>query len=510
MKKSHFSGLIMLLLAGSQVSAQQKFTYDLTNLPPEKTESVKFNKPFQIIVNHVNKKVWKVDDAKTDANLNTTVPDALTGIKAPSFLFLHGLPAAPALAQTPAKDKATHGKETHPKESIEIAFEEIQHCADKLNGAILFYNKLSDLAEVCDPGVDVPGMAKTLARNYLSAADAGQTRSQLYKQMKDTLFGLRPRAEELVAWLKKAIPEYIETVNHQVDLAITEDEKGIAELKKELSNPRLSRDDRKSFEEKLKGFEDDRLKQVQGKEGFKKAVSELTDNLGEAEKTVADMFDFDKDNKLFTIVKQFSVTANPANYIYTSDVYIPKKDQTTVTLTFTPQDLTDCDIPDKKSTTLTFNATGGLKIDFSTGLFVNGGSEDFLGRTYYYQNLTDTTRQIISAQRGKRLMLSIGGLVHFYKRSPSVVKLGGSIGASTTADFDDLNFHIGPSLILGNKNRVILTAGMTLKSSKVLDQQLQMNTSYAVKASPDDIPTVSVFPKVGWFVGVSYNLNLDL
>ena len=89
-----------------------------------------------------------------------------------------------------------------------------------------------------------------------------------------------------------------------------------------------------------------------------------------------------------------------------------------------------------------------------------------------------------------------------------MVKVGGSLGVSTTADFADLNFHAGPSLIIGDKDRFILTAGLTLKSSKVLDQGLDVDQVYNNLKLPDDVPTVSVFPKAGWFIGVSYNINL--
>ena len=104
-------------------------------------------------------------------------------------------------------------------------------------------------------------------------------------------------------------------------------------------------------------------------------------------------------------------------------------------------------------------------------------------------------------------MLSVGALMHFYKRTTSCAKIGGSIGVSTTADFETLNFHAGPSIIIGNENRFIITGGITLKSSQQLDRQLEMKKTYGTNESPDEIPTVSFFPKVGAFIAITYNVS---
>ena len=45
--------------------------------------------------------------------------------------------------------------------------------------------------------------------------------------------------------------------------------------------------------------------------------------------------------------------------------------------------------------------------------------------------------------------------------------------------------------------------------NQVPDQQLVTSTVYKTLLSPGDIPTVGVFPKMGWFVSLTYNLNLD-
>ena len=82
-----------------------------------------------------------------------------------------------------------------------------------------------------------------------------------------------------------------------------------------------------------------------------------------------------------------------------------------------------------------------------------------------------------------------------------------SPGLSTSAGFDQLNFHLGVSLIFGNKNRLLVTGGLTLRETKILDRNFDLDTAYETSALPESPPTISVFPKAGYFISLTYNFS---
>lgn len=194
-------------------------------------------------------------------------------------------------------------------------------------------------------------------------------------------------------------------------------------------------------------------------------------------------------------------------FTYTSEVMTAITDEVKFTLTIEPTEINTCDLNGKRIIVVKVKVKGGLKIDFSTGAFFNGGSNKFLGNTYYYRNIDENSRLITTAERGSRNMLSVGALMHFYRRSVKKVNLAGSVGVSTTANLSDLNFHIGPSVLLGRKDRIAISAGLTLKSSPVLDRQLEVDKVYSKLQSPDEIPTVQAFPVAGYFFAITYNFS---
>jgi hypothetical protein len=46
---------------------------------------------------------------------------------------------------------------------------------------------------------------------------------------------------------------------------------------------------------------------------------------------------------------------------------------------------------------------------------------------------------------------------------------------------------------------------MTFREAEELDKHYQLNTIYPEDALPGNPPTVKVFPKSGWFAGLTYN-----
>lgn len=496
--------LALIQIALCSVLRGQVRTYDYKTLPAEVKETVYYKVPVTVVIRNINKKVYKVASEKATTNFNIALPDGLKGLKAPSFLFLAPLPVSGAPA-APSVDSVS------PVDAIKNAFAMLNQKSLRLRDAIWYGNDIGHVAQSCDDsGTAIIDKVQQLTQTYLYGSGSlpgGRTKSDLGLLLSDTLEKLYPDVPGILENLDRNVKQYTHDMQQAIDDQQATTQSNIDELEKDLPSKKGADHTRQL--ELIKEQKDLMSALTKGKKQFDAFSSELQEKLKEAHEAGEAILSFKKEDKFYVLENLYKVLTSASTYSYTADPFIPKKDEVKLTLTVSPNEVNGCNIPDVKTTVFTFKVTGGLKMDFSTGIFFNSGSESFLGKSYYWQNLSDTTRKLMTAQRSHRLMLSVGGLLHFYQRSPAFVKLGGSFGASTTAGFDEFNFHAGPSLILGNKNRVVLTAGVTFKSSKVLDQQLTEGGTYQTKYSPDAIPTVAVFPKLGGFLAISYNLNLD-
>ena len=97
--------------------------------------------------------------------------------------------------------------------------------------------------------------------------------------------------------------------------------------------------------------------------------------------------------------------------------------------------------------------------------------------------------------------------MHIYKRTTKKVNWAISPGLSASTDFDQLNFHLGGSAIFGHKNRIVITAGVTLRESKILDKSFKLDTEYNTADLPEAPPAIKVFPRFGYFLSLTYNFS---
>jgi hypothetical protein len=489
-------------------------TIDFNKLEGEYKTTVPYKGSKAIIINNLNRKLFDIEDAKVERDYNTDMPSSLTGIKLPSFLSLGGLPklsrGAAAKPSPFDKKKRLDSEENHPEIAIPYYLDEIKRRAEKLDYSAFLYNEISALTITCLKSSDIFDRANNLVDLYLhdSASSCALSSGDLFSELRDSLLDMRRGAEALLQHLDVKIPEYIQLIQKQLEDEKTAYDEAVLAEEAKLKNPLLTRVQKQRAEESLSTNKNLSHKVSNKMKEFSGISKELQDDLKEAEDAIKQMYNYEKEDKPRILLKLFSLVSSGNLFRYTVILQKAKKDVTTFTFTVKPKELTTCSVIDKRVIEVKVETMGGIKVDFSTGVFVNVGDDDFLGRTYYYKNLIgDTTREILSAERPNRLMLSIGALAHIYARSSSKLKLAGSLGVSTTADFETLNFHAGPSLIFGKEDRLILTGGLTMKTSALLDRQLEMSQPYHIKESPDEIPTVNVFPKTGLFIALTYNIS---
>ena len=176
-----------------------------------------------------------------------------------------------------------------------------------------------------------------------------------------------------------------------------------------------------------------------------------------------------------------------------------------------------------------FNIKGGIKIDFSTGVFITGlDDKDFIQTSlrFRYSDSTvtpgivnrDTTGNLLQANRGKQ-NFNTGFFVHVYPRTGRFI----NAGLATGVIFNNSQFSwlLGGSLIfrMGNA-RLSLVGGLAFGKEKRLDAN-QSQYLYDAKAFPtsagpyekDKLPrfftdtNISTYDKrtTSWFAGITYN-----
>jgi hypothetical protein len=223
-----------------------------------------------------------------------------------------------------------------------------------------------------------------------------------------------------------------------------------------------------------------------------------------AKESVAEMKKFKDENKIQDLINNYNMI-NYSNFTFTSEPVQIKADEVKFDIKINSNKQLPCNIPSKTNISETYKTIGGWKLDFSSGIFFNGGNEDFIGRELQYIPLDNSTVTIQTKDGGKRLLLSLGALMHIYYRREGSVNWAVSPGLSTTTAFDGIIFHLGGSAIFGWQNRIVLTAGISLREAKVLDRNYHFDQHYATTDLPENPPTIKVFPKSGYFVSLTYN-----
>ncbi|MFY7936977.1 MAG: hypothetical protein ACOVOQ_06365 [Flavobacterium sp.] len=195
-----------------------------------------------------------------------------------------------------------------------------------------------------------------------------------------------------------------------------------------------------------------------------------------------------------------------SNWTYYVNPVAIDKDLTVISVTILPKEVLSC-TPQAKTYEINVKSINGVKIDFSTGLFLNFGGNNFRDQTYRYEDIEDNTDQqkIIRNDSKNVIFPSVGTLMHVYKRTASDFNVGLTFGLSTK-DFEKLNYHFGGSLILGSNKRFILSSGVTLTKANLISDNYYEGQIVNKATSPETIPTSS-FNRIGYFTSLTFNLT---
>ncbi|AZA77941.1 hypothetical protein EG347_10620 [Chryseobacterium sp. G0186] len=141
--------------------------------------------------------------------------------------------------------------------------------------------------------------------------------------------------------------------------------------------------------------------------------------------------------------------------------------------------------------------TGGIRFDFSVGTVFDFGTID---RKY-----TLDSNSAIQRLDNNKYNPTIAGIFHASFRNSSDFAWGLSLGASFTTGLSFNSIFPGVSLLMGKRNKIILTAGPSFRLVDELKanykEGMQLNNSLA----DEDLLTKNF--RIGGFVGISYNLT---
>jgi hypothetical protein len=211
-------------------------------------------------------------------------------------------------------------------------------------------------------------------------------------------------------------------------------------------------------------------------------------------------------NDQTSFINKRIASINESNYTINSEKLKAKiADEIQYTVSIKPKSWVPCEVEDK-TFKINYKVQGGVKVDFSTGIFVNIGNNDFDGNTYFLDS-TATIRQLDKSS--KAIIPSIGGLLHVYYRNVGVFNLGISGGASITTDLKISNFHLGPSIIFNTNNeilnRFVFSGGFTWRPVDELSSRYTVGTAVDQNLTIEQLQVKRY--KRGGFIALTWKLT---
>ncbi|WP_394774727.1 hypothetical protein [Flavobacterium sp.] len=483
--------MFVCVLFTHQVLAQNEETIKIDFLKPGqelKDRNLEYKTKYILKIENINRNLYKVESAITSENVNATMPDIFKGIKLPGYLNL----AVPKISSTTGPLAASPISRSNYKTTIEGHLKTINESNATFKKTAVLNNDFINLFNTCNTEY------KIIEQNLIDKVNTYlgskvTDRATQSDKIKSTLENVINSSETARDQLDLVVPKY----TYEIDKEIKSNTKVILKWEKEPVNKKDAKYDRS-----LIAYE----KAKDENESYTKLKDSINAVIVKTNESVATMIKFRDENKINELVNNYNII-NESNFTFTSEPILVKTDETKFDIKITSDKLLPCNLTDKVHILETLKTKGGWKIDFSTGIFFNGGNDDFMGRELQYQPITDSTVTIKNKDGGDRILLSLGALMHIYRRTGKSVNYALSPGLSTTTAFDGVNFHLGASVLLGYKNRLVITGGLVLREAKILDKNYNYNTEYLKKEIPESPPTIKVFPKAGWFFSLTYNFS---
>jgi hypothetical protein len=203
-----------------------------------------------------------------------------------------------------------------------------------------------------------------------------------------------------------------------------------------------------------------------------------------------------------------SVLQNPTAYEMSSSPIQPLEDYVTFEIEIKNRDdQSQYEYNDERKFVYMEYTQGGVRFDFSTGVVF-----DFGNQPTSYQ-LTDAdvnnNKQIIGTSKNV-FTPTLAGMFHTSFRRNGMWAFGLTLGASLNVETFQLNsLFPGISLLIGKKQKFVITTGPAFKQVETLKSNYETDTPYNEANLPSSSDLTSKQFKIGYFVGITYNLTKE-
>lgn len=461
--------LLSLVVCCKIVTAQQEIDMNKISDTLSDIKKIENKKKVYIKIINVNKDLYDVTINGSKISYNTEAPTLLT-------LATFALPPEIPFKRAPSVTELSHEMVTvvdlntreqnsstctatfiEQKDIISKQLQAFKTTINNINSAINYYNYLGQIQKKCVTDMNsVVTEKNTAAKRVFGQIDTPSIRS---------FFSTNYRAAEVSYQAIQTALNKIDSLIHHANCPASESGK----MKSLMYTDR----------------EQDVLK----------AVDKIYEQ-------VSDMITNDQAS---LVINRFT-SINPSNFTVTSETIQAKQaDKIQFTVSIKPKNWIPCDAVEKNFK-VTYKVKGGIKVDFSSGIFGSFGKAAFQGHSYYLDSLQTIRRFTSSA---KSFIPSIGGLLHVYYRSGGNINSGIAAGASVTTDLKITNFHAGVSFMLNVDNEILnrlaLTGGLTWRYAKDLSPSYTEGTAVDKTLTIDQLETGKY--KQGWFVALTWNLT---
>lgn len=155
-----------------------------------------------------------------------------------------------------------------------------------------------------------------------------------------------------------------------------------------------------------------------------------------------------------------------------------------------------------------FHIVNGVKIDISPSIIIDYGLAD---PSYYFEKSEDNATEMVTVRKSNtssNYTPSVSALLNVYKRTSSNFKFIGwslGFGVSTKLRF---RLYTGPTLIVGRKERVVISAGLAMGIMERLQDGYTLNQPFALSHSdvPTVVPVVADRFSFGRYIAIGFNL----
>lgn len=174
-------------------------------------------------------------------------------------------------------------------------------------------------------------------------------------------------------------------------------------------------------------------------------------------------------------------------------------DQMTFNIRFSPNDSANSNVPSLQMAPIKVAVAGGFKVNASIG--VSFGQFFTRPQSYFIRD------QRIRAEDDDSFYPVISSFFHFYSQSKGNTSFGGAFGIGLPLTGSNAgqsaSFFLGPSLIIGRSERLVLSGGLMGSQVERLAQGYSVGDLLVSDANV--VPTKDVY-EMGYFLGLSFNI----